>query len=141
MNSKNLILGTIAGAFTFFIVGFLIYGLLLTNFFTENMGSATGVMKDPPNFLILILGELASGFLFTYIFSHWAGIKTFATGAKAGALIGFLMGLSFNLINLATANIHTLNTAIVDSLVQLVMGALAGGVIGWVLGYLDRSKP
>ena len=134
MNSKNLLIGTLVGGVAFFLLGYLLYGLLLEGYFMSNMGSAKGVMKANPNFPVLILGNLIGAFLLTYIFDHWAGIKTFLTGAKAGALIALLMALSFNLINFATANVMTMNTAIVDGLVQMVMGAIAGGTIGWVLG-------
>ena len=134
MNTKSFITGTVTGAVGFFLVGFLFYGFILVDFFEANAGSATGVMKDQPNMALLFLGELAWGALFTYIYLQWANIRTFATGAKAGAILGFLLGLGFNLISVGTANVMNLTGALVDSVVQLVMGAVAGGLIGLVLG-------
>jgi hypothetical protein len=46
----------------------------------------------------LVCGHLVYGFLITYIFAKWAGIKTAVTGAKAGAMIALLSGLGFNWI-------------------------------------------
>lgn len=134
MNAKSFIIGTITGAIAFFLVGYLLYGIVLVDFFQANAGSATGVMKETPDMILLFLGEIAWGALFTYIFLQWANIRTLASGAKAGAILGFLMGLGFNLISVGTANLINLTGAIGDSVVQLVMGAVAGGLIGLVLG-------
>ena len=68
MNIKSFVLGSVAGAISFLILGFLFYGLILMDFFEQHAGSATGVLKDPPNFIGLFLGELAFGALYTYIF-------------------------------------------------------------------------
>jgi hypothetical protein len=134
MNAKSFIIGTITGAIAFFLVGYLLYGIVLVDFFQANAGSATGVMKETPDMILLFLGEIAWGALFTYIFLQWANIRTLASGAKAGAILGFLMGLGFNLISVGTANLINLTGAIGDSVVQLVMGAVAGGLIGLALG-------
>lgn len=137
MDIKKLLLGTLAGGFTSFMLGWLFYGILLMDFFQSHAGSATGVAKNPPEFLWLIIGQLVFGFLITYIFLKWAGIRTFVSGAKAGALIGFLIGLGINCIFYATTNITDLTACFTDSIVQLVMMGISGGVIGWVLGMGD----
>jgi hypothetical protein len=137
MDTKKFLLGTIAGAVTGFVLGFLIYGNLLQGFFADHGGSATGVMKEMPDFLFLILGELAFGALITYIWMKWANIKTFATGAKGGATIGLLMGLGGNLINYATTNTTDLTGALADVVVSMLMVCIIGGVVGWILGMGD----
>ncbi|MEO5582578.1 MAG: hypothetical protein ABIR66_07785, partial [Saprospiraceae bacterium] len=64
-------------------------------------------------------------------------IRTFSGGAQAGALIGFLMALSFDFVMLGTSNIMNFTGTLVDILASAIMGALVGGVVGWWLG---RSK-
>ena len=137
MNTKSFLSGTVAGAITFFILGFIFYGNLCTGFFESNLGSATGVIQDPPDFLYLILGELAFGALFTYIYLQWANIKTFVTGAKGGAMIALLMGLGYNLIGYATSNVFNLTGHLTDVVINVISGAIAGGVIAWVLGKVE----
>ena len=51
MNS-TFVKSTIAGAVTLFIVGFLVFGLALSSFYENNMGSATGVIKNPPGLVL-----------------------------------------------------------------------------------------
>ena len=134
MDVKRVLLATLAGAVTLFVLGFLVYALLLADFFTNNQ--MANVEKTNPNLPLIFVANLAQAFLFTFIFERWAGIKTFATGAKAGALIGLLIALFVDLIFLATTNLGTPTTTLVDIVAQTVMGAIAGGVIGLVLGKL-----
>ena len=60
---------------------------------------ALGVMRSESEiqWLPIAVGHLGFGFLLVIIYSRQATISTFATGATAGAVIGFLVasGLSF----------------------------------------------
>ena len=134
MNTKSFLIATVAGGIAFFLVGFLFYGVLMVDFFRDNAGSASGVMKEPANMPLLFLGELIFGALYAYIFTRWANISTFAGGAKAGSVIGFLTGLGYNLINFSTANIHNLTASLTDAVLSGISGAIVGGIIGWVIG-------
>mgnify|MGYP007080175700 CR=1 FL=1 len=137
MNTNRILLAGVAGGIAFFLLGFLLYGILLAKFFAANQGTAQGVMKTPPEMWALIVGNLAWGFLLAIIFGRWAGIKNFATGAQAGAIIGGLVAFSVNFNMLGTTNVHTINSALVDVVVMAVISAIVGGVVGLVLG---RSK-
>ena len=130
MDTKKLLLGTLVGGVAFFFLGFLFYGLLFMDFFLNNAGSATGVYKEEPEYVTLILGNLATAFFFTYIFIRFGNVGSFGDGLKTGATIGFINSLGFNLIMLGTANISTLTSSAVDVVVFTTMGAIAGGIIG-----------
>ncbi len=136
MSTKSLLLATLAGAITGFILGYILHGLLLFDFFADNMGSATGVSKDlaDVSLPLIFLGNIALSLLVTIIYGRWASIKTFATGAKAGAIIGLLVGAYFDLIFLGVTNIMQPTSAIVDIVVSAIIGAVVGGVVGLVLG-------
>lgn len=134
MDLKKFSLGTLAGGVAFFIIGFLVYGLALADFMASNAGTATGVAKEPMEMWALILGNLGYGALLTYIFLQWASISTFATGAKAGAIIGFLVALYFDFLTYSMMNIITMTGVVVDIIVFTVVSALVGGVVGLVLG-------
>lgn len=134
MNTNRILLAAIVGGIVFFLLGFLVYGVLLIKFFADNQGTAQGVMKDPPTMWALAIGNLAWGFLLAIVFGRWAGIKTFSTGARAGIVIGALMAATYNFNSLGTTNITTLNAVLVDIVVFALMNALIGGVVGWMLG-------
>src|SRR5205085_1632526 len=100
MNSKNLILGGIVGGIAYFLLGWLVYGNLLDNFFKEHPGAAGNLTKPMEQFTwwALVLGNIVSGFLLAYVFSK-AGVSTLAAGLITGAVLGMLMAASYNLVN------------------------------------------
>ena len=131
MSNNKILLAGLVGAVVAFLLGFIVYGNVLTDFFMENSGSASGVMRgdDEMQWIPMILGHITWGLLFAVI-----NITTFATGAKAGALLGFLIGASFDLIQLGSTHIPNLTGVIVDIIVMTIISAIVGGVVGWFLG-------
>ena len=140
MNIKQFSLGALAGAVTLFILGFLLYVVLLPDFMEANMGSATGVMRSDTETImpLIFLGQLFTACLLTYVYLRWAGISTFVTGLKAGLVIGIFMTLGYNLVSYATTNIANLTMALVDAVLYAIVLGIAGGVIGLVLGKLKN---
>jgi len=136
MNTGKILLSGLVGGVVAFLLGFLIYGLALSNFFESNMGSATGGMRGEGEMLWapMIIGHLAWGLLFAVIYARWASISTFATGAKAGAVIGLLVALTFNMIQLGSTHISNLTASITDVVIVTLVSAIIGGVVGWFLG-------
>jgi hypothetical protein len=133
MNTQKFLIGSLIGGVVLFLSGYLFYMLLLGSFFeTHSLGG--NYMKDPPDMLFIILGNIANGALITYIFTKWAGIKTAATGAQAGATIGVLTGLAWDLLMFGTANLMDITGTLVDIIIVTVMMAAAGAAVGWFLG-------
>ena len=139
MNTNKVLLATLGGGVVFFLLGFLFYVVLFGSFMEANQGSATGVMKENPMFIGIIVANLVTAFLLAYIYNRWAGISTFMTGATAGAIIVGLMTISFDLMMYSTTNISNLNAMILDIVIMVLIGAITGGVVGWILGYERKS--
>lgn len=138
---SRLLAATIAGGVAFFILGFLIYGLLLDPLVMKpNMNTYPGLMVDPPVWIPLVLANLVSALLLAYIFDKWAGIKTFMGGVQGGAVVWFLMSLAFQLMFIAFMNLSkNYIPPIADVAGSTVMGAIGGGVIGAVLGRMHKG--
>lgn len=136
MSTSKILIAGLVGGVVAFLLGFLIYGLALSSFFEQQAGSATGVMKAEADFnwIAMIVGHLSFGFLIAVIYGRWANISTFPTGAKAGAVIGFLFFLTTNMINYGSTNIMTLTGALADTVIGAVMAAIIGGVVALILG-------
>jgi uncharacterized membrane protein len=134
MISNKVLIAALLGALVSFLLGWLIWGMLLSNFMNEN--AIAGVMRaeDEMIWWALILGQFFFGLLLALIFSRWAGISTFATGAQAGAVLGVLLALYFDLMMLATTHMFTPTAAVVDVIANAVVTAITGGVIAWYLG-------
>ncbi len=134
MNSKFLVSGLVGGV-VFFFLGWLFYGIVFESTFQQFAGSATGVMKTTDMvWWALIFGNLLWGLFYAYVFSNWANVSSFVGGAKAGATMGFFMSGSYDLINYATSNVMQLGGAFLDIFICMITSAIAGGVIGWMLG-------
>lgn len=136
MDMKKRLLATLAGFVVFFLLGWLLYGMVLMDFFNSNQGTATGVMRAETEMVwwALVVGNLLQAYLLVYIFGNWANITTFGGGFKSGLIIGLIIGYGVDLTMYGTTNIMNLTGALVDPLVIGVMMGATGGVIGVVLG-------
>ncbi len=136
MNTQKFLVSGIIGGIVAFFSGFLIYGLLLMDFFTKNAGTATGTMKAQADFVwwALVAGSICQGLLMSYIFNKWANIHSLGAGATAGAVISFFVTAGFDLTMFATSNLSTLTGSCVDIIAGTVMGAIVGGAVGMANG-------
>jgi hypothetical protein len=134
MNTK-ILLGTLAGGIFYFLYGWLVYGNLLAD------------MMPPPESIVkpfvmwaMVLSCLAWALLLAVICARWANAKTFGSGAMVGAIVGALVSASHNLGMYAIFNLTTINGLLIDIGVNLVGSAIAGGVIGLILGMGNKSN-
>ena len=134
MNSKNYFLAGILGGIVHFLLGWLIYGMLLMDYMEENAGPALGVNRVDMLLWSIGLGSLLYGFFLSYIFSCVGQVKTAATGAKSGAWVGFLVAGAIDFTMYGTTNISTLNAVAVDIVAATVLASITGAVVAWVLG-------
>jgi hypothetical protein len=143
--STKALLAALAGAITSFLLGWLVFGILLKSTYDGMMTEAGKTIMRPEaemmNYMwAMILSNLVYGLLLALIFSRWANISTFRGGAIAGGVISFLIVLSFDLGMYAMMNAWKGGTGlIIDPLANGVVGAVVGGVVGWVLGYGKRQ--
>ncbi len=139
MDMKKFLTGTLVGGIAFFFLGYLFYGVLLAGFFAGHYTGGTMKTMEEIVWWALILGNLASGAMLSYVFLKWANITSFGSGASAGATLGFFIGLSMDLIRFATEGTFDLTASLSDVAVMTVMNAIAGGAIGGVLGMGNKS--
>ena len=132
MSSKTLIAAA-AGFVVLFVLSFLLYGWLLMDFYAASTGSIPGAMKESPDWPWLVIGEFLAALTLAVILG-WAGVRTVGEGIQKGAIFGFLVALSIGFVWLGTANVSTLASTLVDSLVNAVRFGVAGAVVGMLLG-------
>lgn len=133
MSIKKLLMGGITGGVLFFLLGWVIYGMLLLNFMNTHTGVAGNVARPEPDFLYLIIGNLAMGFLMAYIFIK-ANINSFGSGLITGGAIGLLMAVGYDCTVYATTTIASKTGMAADVIAFTVMSAITGAVVGAVIG-------
>ena len=125
--NKNFVMATIAGGITLWVLSFVIYGVLLADFF------ANDAINPEPIMWAVTLGQLLSAAFLTIILG-WKGVANATEGFQAGAIIGAVMGLAFGLMMYGTmVGMHTMATLLGDTVVSLVVYGVGGAVIAMVL--------
>jgi len=138
MNSQKFVIGGIAGGIVSFLLGWVVYGMLLKDFMAANYSS----LMRPDSETIwwsLSVGQLAFGFLLAYVIG-----KANAASAGSGAAVGFVVGLisclgiDFTMYGVSTMLI-SVKGIIADVAATAVISAIAGAVVGAVMGAGKKS--
>lgn len=127
------VLAVLAAAAVGFFLGWLLWGLVLIDFFKSNMTFYEGLMEEEPSILTYIIGNLSTGVMLVYVLSI-AGYKSFGKGFLAGLIITFLFALTIDSYFYGGMNLWTFQAMIVDVLINAMVGGLMAGVAGLILG-------
>lgn len=142
----STIVAALVGGVVMFGLGFLIYGLALDAYMKANMITYTNaaggkLMKEMPDWIPLVISNLAWGWLIAYVFDQWAGIRTFVAGIIGGVMIILPAAIAIDTMFMAIMNLWSggFVPVLVDIVAFTVMGAITGGVVGQVLGMMNKS--
>ena len=128
MNVKNFIIGGIVGGIVDFLLGWLIWGILLKDTMPKPEGAGA------ENMLFIFLGCMSFGFLLSWIFSQGEGISNMMAGVKMAAGIGLLMSLTNNFFYNMYNETMVLKLVAIDAVASIVMAAAVGAAIAMVNG-------
>jgi hypothetical protein len=135
MSTKTLIGGLLAGIITFFL-GWIIYGMLLSDFMASNAGACM-LPEEEMSIGLIAASNLLMGILYALVLG-WANTSSAADGLKKGLLIAVLIGLGWDLMLHSMTNFFENYTAIVvDVLAYMVMVGIASAFLGW---FFNRDK-
>jgi hypothetical protein len=136
----RIIVAAIVGSIFFIFFEFLFWGVLLRDFFSTSRIEYPGLIKTPLDFVSLMLFNLVWAAMLAFIFEKWAGIRTFAAGALAGAVFMSVVELAINLRDVALFNLLR-NPAVVIPVKLItiaITGAAGGGAMAVVLGKMRK---
>jgi len=133
----RIIRGTVFGGIAFFLLGWLIYGVLLMDFFSVNMNQCANRTGGEMIWWALVLANLITALLLTLILK-WSDAKGAKDGLQIGAIFGVLISLSIDLSYWSmTTMFNDFISLLVDVVANTLMIALTGMVITLLWG---RSK-
>ncbi len=124
----KILRGTIFGGITFFFLGWVVYGMLLMDFMAAHSDVSLNRPEDQMIWWAMILSNLVLGLLVT-LFLKWSGAATVADGIKTGALFGFLLALTMDLMMYAMTTMYDSTAMFVDIIVMTVLLAIVGLVV------------
>ncbi|HRO09691.1 MAG TPA: hypothetical protein PK047_12570 [Saprospiraceae bacterium] len=133
MNTNKILVAGLIGGVVAFFLGWLFFGILFPDLLKIPL---EGFMKPEAEMVMwaMIAANLLWGLFLAYIFVQWANISTWISGAKAGATVGFFISAIFDTGYYAMSNMFTLNSMLIDIVVNTLFAGLTGAVIGWWLG-------
>ena len=120
MNVKNFIVGGIVGGITNFLLGWLVYGILLNDPTAPNAGKE--------NLPVIFAGCMTFGFIIAYIFSQGEGITKCVPGMKVAAGVGLLMSIWFDCFYHMYDAVDYKMTAM-GAVISLILAAIVGAVV------------
>jgi hypothetical protein len=139
MKTNKILLGGLAGGATFFLLGWLVYGILLMDYTKANYNQCAMRPMEDMIWWAIILSNLAFGFLLSILFS-WSNTSGIAAGIKVGGIIGLLMGISFDISMYSMSSMFSSLTAVcVDIIVYAILTAITGAVVGLVMGTVKKN--
>jgi MFS family permease len=134
MNIKKFAIGTIVGGVLFFLLGWLIFGILLNSYMHSHGAGPIGHRADRgPVWLYLIAAQFVFAALYTFIFLK-ANVKGWMEGLIAGGIIGGLSTAAFDFMTYSFTTLLSKKGYTVDIIASAVMAAIVGAVLGVVLG-------
>jgi hypothetical protein len=134
MNTKTL-LATIAGTIFNFLGGWVVFGMLLMNFYKSNAKTYEGLSKgDMPDLAFILISGIFSAYLVTYVIRKAGQGFSFSTGFKHGLVVYFCMAAWANLAIYAFYNLNNMTLIVTDIFVQAIFGGINGGIIALILG-------
>lgn len=125
----KILRGTVFGGIAYFLLGWLVWGILLMDFFSANMNQCASRPMGEMVWWAIILSNLVMALLLTLVL-NWAKAKSIVDGLKYGALFGLLFGAGIGLSYWSMSTMYLNAGAMVtDILVSTVVMAIMGLVI------------
>jgi uncharacterized membrane protein len=139
MDMKRLAIGTIVGGVVVYVVGYLMFEVMLAQFYAANVGSATGVVREPTLEWPIALGAASLALFITLCIANRAEAQTIGGGLTAGASIGFLVWFTTDFTLYGFTNMNNLTLTILDPLFSAIPAGIAGAVIAAVLAKIPKG--
>ncbi|MEW6701166.1 MAG: hypothetical protein AB1298_00460 [Bacteroidota bacterium] len=142
MNTKKILLGGIAGTVAYFLLNWLVYGILIADFMAKYSNpSVMRSQEEMMNYIwAMVISNCASGFLIAFILG-WSNKMNAMEGAKIAGIVGLLFALAVDFAFYALSTLYLSVIGIVgDVIAWTIMSAIVGAMIGWVMGRGNKKE-
>jgi hypothetical protein len=127
--NMQILKGTLFGGIAYFFLGWIIYGMLLTDFATANFNQC----MNRPEMEMIWWAMIVSCFvyaLFLTLFLKGSGGSTWLDGLKTGALFGCLFALT---IDMSFYSMTTMYSSFTGILVDVIAASVSAAITGIVI--------
>lgn len=125
----KILRGTLFGGIAYFFLGWIIYGMLLMDFFSSGTNTCLNRPDGGMVWWAMIVSNLVTA-LFLTLFLQWSKASAITDGLKTGALFGALFtgSMAFSFWSMTTMY-SGLVTLLAEILVSAALYALVGMII------------
>ena len=140
MDFRKLFFGGIIGGIVNFLLGWLVYGILLMEIMRKHSTHRPSVFRTEEEMIwwSLILGNIAIGFMIAYVILK-ANIKTAGAGAVTGFVLGMLTSLGIDCIMYAQMKVFGRAVIAMDVVAAAIITAIVGAILGWYFGRGEKA--
>jgi hypothetical protein len=125
----KIIRGTIFGGIFYFFLGWVVYGILLMDFFSSGLNQCLNRPMGDMVWWAIIVSNLFAA-LFLTLFLYWSKAKGMIDGLLTGALFGFLFAGMLNFSYWSMTNMFSnLGMLFADMAISIAVFALTGAFI------------
>jgi hypothetical protein len=135
MSIKKVIIAGLAGGIVYFVLGWLVFGILMKDFYAAHTN--TGIMRPEKDMIwwAMVVSNLTWGIFMAYVLNRFGNANSLGSGFMAGATISLLISACYSLGFYAYSTMYGDMTGLaVDIILGTVVGGIIGAVVGFVLG-------
>lgn len=125
----KLLRGTISGGVAYFLLGWLVWGILMGDYYSANFNQCANRAETEMIWWAIIASNFVYAFLLTLVL-NWSGANKALDGLRTGAIFGGLLGLS---MDLSFYSMTTMFNHFSGIIVDIVVTTIVTGIIGMVI--------
>ena len=139
--NKKIVIGGIAGGILFFLLGWLVYGILLMDYMNQHTGLKGNVNRTDADMqmIYILAGSVLQGILLAYVLVR-SNVSTLAGGLITGATVGFLISSSVDLTMYGTTYILSKHSILADVIAATAIFAIAGGLVVLIINAVSKKN-
>ena len=139
MKTNKILIGTLAGGVSFFFLGWLVYGILLKDFYAANFNQCSMLAMENMVWWAMIVSNLVSAYFLVTIL-NWSGSSGVMDAFKKSLIIGLLIGLYMDLSFYSmTTTYNSMGAMFSDIVIGTIFTGVVGAIIGWAMGMVGKD--
>jgi hypothetical protein len=140
MKSSKFFIGGIVGGVVHFLLGWVVWGMLLKNFMADHSVKDSTAFRGEDDMMwwAFIVGSLAAGFFFSYLLGK-CNARSAGSGAGVAFVAGLLISIAIDCIMYAQLNLWDTTAMAVDIVASTVVSVIIGAIIGWIYGMGSKA--